>query len=76
MNVGILGTGEVGRALGRGFIALGHAVKTARCLSSGGTGVNLERLAVELDRPESRRYSCHYQRYGDKPFTPIDGVTG
>jgi hypothetical protein len=27
MNVGILGTGDVGRALGRGFIALGHAVK-------------------------------------------------
>jgi predicted dinucleotide-binding enzyme len=26
MNVGILGTGDVGRA-GRGFIALGHAVK-------------------------------------------------
>lgn len=27
MNVGILGTGDVGRALGRGFIALGHSVK-------------------------------------------------
>jgi predicted dinucleotide-binding enzyme len=27
MNVGILGTGDVGRALGRGFIALGHAVR-------------------------------------------------
>jgi predicted dinucleotide-binding enzyme len=27
MNIGILGTGDVGRALGRGFIALGHAVK-------------------------------------------------
>jgi predicted dinucleotide-binding enzyme len=27
MNVGILGTGDVGRALGRGFIALGYAVK-------------------------------------------------
>ena len=27
MNVGILGTGDVGRALGRGFISLGHAVK-------------------------------------------------
>jgi 8-hydroxy-5-deazaflavin:NADPH oxidoreductase len=27
MNVGILGTGEVGKALGRGFITLGHAVK-------------------------------------------------
>ena len=27
MNVGILGTGDVGKALGRGFIALGHAVK-------------------------------------------------
>ena len=27
MNVGILGTGDVGRALGRGFIALGHTVK-------------------------------------------------
>ena len=27
MNVGILGTGDVGRALGRAFIALGHAVK-------------------------------------------------
>jgi len=27
MNVGILGTGDVGRALGKGFIALGHAVK-------------------------------------------------
>ena len=26
MNVGILGTGDVGRALGRGFIALGDAV--------------------------------------------------
>jgi predicted dinucleotide-binding enzyme len=26
MNVGILGTGDVGRALGRGFIALGHTV--------------------------------------------------
>lgn len=26
MNVGVLGTGDVGRALGRGFIALGHAV--------------------------------------------------
>jgi hypothetical protein len=27
MDVGILGTGDVGRALGRGFITLGHAVK-------------------------------------------------
>jgi predicted dinucleotide-binding enzyme len=27
MNVGILGTGDVGRALGRGFITLGDAVK-------------------------------------------------
>jgi predicted dinucleotide-binding enzyme len=27
MNVGILGTGDVGKALGRGFITLGHAVK-------------------------------------------------
>jgi predicted dinucleotide-binding enzyme len=26
MNVGILGTGEVGRAIGGGFVALGHAV--------------------------------------------------
>jgi predicted dinucleotide-binding enzyme len=27
MRVGILGTGDVGRALGKGFIALGHEVK-------------------------------------------------
>jgi len=27
MNVGILGTGDVAKALGRGFIALGHTVK-------------------------------------------------
>jgi predicted dinucleotide-binding enzyme len=27
MNVGILGTGDVGKALGKGFILLGHAVK-------------------------------------------------
>ena len=27
MNIGILGTGDVGKALGRGFIALGHGVK-------------------------------------------------
>jgi 8-hydroxy-5-deazaflavin:NADPH oxidoreductase len=27
MNVGILGTGDVGRALGKGFISLGHTVK-------------------------------------------------
>ena len=27
MNIGILGTGDVGKALGRGFVALGHAVK-------------------------------------------------
>ena len=27
MNVGVLGTGDVGKALGRGFIALGHSVK-------------------------------------------------
>ena len=27
MNVGILGTGDVGRALGRGFITLGHSLK-------------------------------------------------
>jgi predicted dinucleotide-binding enzyme len=27
MNVGMLGTGDVGKALGKGFIALGHAVK-------------------------------------------------
>jgi hypothetical protein len=27
MKVGILGTGDVGKALGRGFIALGHTVK-------------------------------------------------
>jgi predicted dinucleotide-binding enzyme len=27
MNVGILGTGDVGRALGRGFITSGHTVK-------------------------------------------------
>jgi hypothetical protein len=27
MKVGILGTGDVGRALGKGFIALGHTVK-------------------------------------------------
>jgi predicted dinucleotide-binding enzyme len=27
MNVGILGTGDVGKALGKGFIALGHSVK-------------------------------------------------
>ncbi len=27
MKIGILGTGDVGRALGRGFVALGHEVK-------------------------------------------------
>jgi predicted dinucleotide-binding enzyme len=27
MNVGILGTGDVGRALGKGFLTLGHSVK-------------------------------------------------
>ena len=27
MNVGVLGTGDVGQALGRGFVALGHTVK-------------------------------------------------
>ena len=27
MNIGILGTGDVGRALGRGFITLGHEAK-------------------------------------------------
>jgi predicted dinucleotide-binding enzyme len=27
MNVGILGTGDVGRALGKGFVTLGHDVK-------------------------------------------------
>ena len=27
MNVGILGTGDVGKAIGRGFVALGHSVK-------------------------------------------------
>lgn len=27
MKIGILGTGDVGRALGRGFVALGHQVK-------------------------------------------------
>ena len=27
MKVGILGTGDVGRSLGRGFIALGHEVR-------------------------------------------------
>lgn len=27
MNVGILGTGDVGKALGKGFASLGHAVK-------------------------------------------------
>jgi 8-hydroxy-5-deazaflavin:NADPH oxidoreductase len=27
MDVGILGTGEVGRAIGKGFLALGHSVK-------------------------------------------------
>jgi predicted dinucleotide-binding enzyme len=27
MNIGILGTGDVGRALGKGFITLGHFVK-------------------------------------------------
>jgi len=25
MNVGILGTGDVGKALGKGFITLGHS---------------------------------------------------
>lgn len=27
MNVGVLGTGDVGQALGKGFVALGHEVK-------------------------------------------------
>jgi len=27
MNVGVLGSGDVGQALGKGFVALGHAVK-------------------------------------------------
>jgi predicted dinucleotide-binding enzyme len=27
MKVGVLGTGDVGKALGKGFIALGHEVK-------------------------------------------------
>lgn len=27
MNIGILGTGDVGRALGKGFVTLGHTVK-------------------------------------------------
>src|SRR5690348_4225049 len=27
MKIGILGTGDVGRALGKGFLALGHEVK-------------------------------------------------
>ena len=27
MKIGILGTGDVGRALGRGFVTLGHEVK-------------------------------------------------
>jgi 8-hydroxy-5-deazaflavin:NADPH oxidoreductase len=27
MNIGVLGSGDVGQALGKGFVALGHAVK-------------------------------------------------
>lgn len=27
MTIGVLGTGDVGRALGRGFVACGHEVK-------------------------------------------------
>ncbi|HXU82187.1 MAG TPA: NAD(P)-binding domain-containing protein, partial [Polyangia bacterium] len=27
MKIGILGTGDVGKALGKGFLALGHDVK-------------------------------------------------
>ena len=27
MKIGILGTGDVGKALGKGFITLGHEVK-------------------------------------------------
>jgi len=30
MKIGILGTGEVGRALGKGFVTLGHEVKLGR----------------------------------------------
>jgi hypothetical protein len=34
MKVGILGTGEVGRALGQGFVALGHEVKLGSRLAT------------------------------------------
>ncbi len=27
MNIGILGTGDVGKALGKGFVGLGHEVR-------------------------------------------------
>jgi len=35
MRVGILGTGDVGRALGKGFIALGHEVKMGSRSAAG-----------------------------------------
>lgn len=40
MKIGILGTGDVGKALGNGFVALGHEVKEPLCILWGGYGLS------------------------------------
>jgi 8-hydroxy-5-deazaflavin:NADPH oxidoreductase len=44
MKIGILGTGDVGRALGKGFLALGHEVKM------GGREANNEKAAAWVEQ--------------------------
>jgi predicted dinucleotide-binding enzyme len=44
MNIGILGTGAVGQALGKGFAELGHEVKM------GSRDPNQEKIKAWVDR--------------------------
>jgi hypothetical protein len=51
MNIGILGSGDVGRRLGDGFIELGHNVKIGRwffLLLISVSKVNYKRIAIYL----------------------------
>jgi predicted dinucleotide-binding enzyme len=52
MQVGILGTGDVGRALGKGFVALGHDVRMGARDAKNGvqTAADVRSISVKRER--------------------------
>jgi predicted dinucleotide-binding enzyme len=62
MKIGMLGTGDVGKALGKGFVGLGHEVKMG---SRDGANPKMQAWAKEVGRKASGGTFAEAARFGE-----------